>query len=621
LTGRAKKGKRKKAKGKVAVAWLLVHFPFCLFPFALTEESALMEKEDQATPDRGLFLRSGTAPESVPSSAAPGPVGQRTGRSSAQTLGRVVAGGVAVVACLVGLVLFLRVPPSDGVAQPKPGKAPEGSQLQPLFVGWDKPDVAIALSGQQYGYLQPCGCSEPQYGGLARRYNFLAYLKDHRGWPLVAVDLGDIPDQPKRHSQQTLLKYVYSLKSLREMSYSAVGFGLNEMSLPLHEAMNSYALNNPSPPVVNTSLLTREKQNDPFFLTVKASAVGGGGKTPRVGVLALVAPSVREEAKKINDDDLKFRLDATKALEHGLAEVRSKNVEFVVLLYQGSLKEARGCAQYCAQRHKADKNFPAINVILRLDDELPSGVPEKVGDSMIVGVGHKGRHIGVIGAFRTGKADEPWQIRYQLVQLGPEYETPEGKDHQNPIHALMEEYAQDVKDANFLAKHPRKKHPVQITFNNAEYVGSGACKGCHPAAYKIWKDSGHAHAYATLEGPKAIRPKNRQYDPECIVCHVVGFPYETGFTDAIKTHELKNVGCESCHGPCSEHVANRNNLKIRAAINPFKAPPGEKAEQRIRRMNAIDMFCQSCHDVDNDVHWDFGPKWPKIIHMTPRNGK
>src|SRR5262249_15321878 len=68
------------------------------------------------------------------------------------------------------------------------------SAVFPIFVGWDKPrppDLAIVISGQTHGYLQPCGCSYPQKGGLARRYNFMQTLKD-KGWPVTAVDLGDI---------------------------------------------------------------------------------------------------------------------------------------------------------------------------------------------------------------------------------------------------------------------------------------------------------------------------------------------------------------------------------------------------------------------------------------------
>jgi len=41
------------------------------------------------------------------------------------------------------------------------------------------------------------------------------------------------------------------------------------------------------------------------------------------------------------------------------------------------------------------------------------------------------------------------------------------------------------------------------------------------------------YAYESLV--KAKNPSHRQYDPECISCHVVGFGYKTGFTDEVKT--------------------------------------------------------------------------------------
>ena len=37
-----------------------------------------------------------------------------------------------------------------------------------IFVGWNKPDLAIVISGQMYGYLQPCGCFRSQKGRLKR---------------------------------------------------------------------------------------------------------------------------------------------------------------------------------------------------------------------------------------------------------------------------------------------------------------------------------------------------------------------------------------------------------------------------------------------------------------------
>src|SRR5438876_9759401 len=69
---------------------------------------------------------------------------------------------LAVVSVLVVTGCFkARVPP-----EPEAGgdlaAAPPGLRL---FNGWPKPDLALVLSGQMYGYLQPCGCSRPQLGG------------------------------------------------------------------------------------------------------------------------------------------------------------------------------------------------------------------------------------------------------------------------------------------------------------------------------------------------------------------------------------------------------------------------------------------------------------------------
>src|SRR5262245_25400517 len=50
-----------------------------------------------------------------------------------------------------------------------------------LFRDWPKPDFVLMLTGEQHGYVLPCGCSSPQYGGLERRYNFLQTLKE-KGW-------------------------------------------------------------------------------------------------------------------------------------------------------------------------------------------------------------------------------------------------------------------------------------------------------------------------------------------------------------------------------------------------------------------------------------------------------
>src|SRR5262249_4346705 len=157
------------------------------------------------------------------------------------------------------------------------------------------PDLALVLSGQQHGYLQPCGCSTPQFGGLTRRYNFLQTLKGG-AWPVVALDLGDIP---QTSGLQTMLKYTKSMEAWKKMGYTAVGLGEYEMNMPLIEALAHYALNNPSPPVLAANLRNKDKGEDYHGMVHSWQVVGGKGQV-RVGVVASVGPSV---AKKVKDPD------------------------------------------------------------------------------------------------------------------------------------------------------------------------------------------------------------------------------------------------------------------------------------------------------------------------------
>jgi hypothetical protein len=475
--------------------------------------------------------------------------------------------------------------PADATAS-EPGSA--------LFRDWPKPDVVVVLSGQQYGYLQPCGCSEPQKGGLARRFNLVQMLRK-RGWPVVAGDLGDIA---QGSGPQTLLKYKYSMQALQLLNYTGVGVGANEMALPLFSALGEYALNERSPRVLSANLKDKENKFPDMVGTTIVTA--GKDRTPRVGFVGIVGPSV---AKLSQDPDAHFDAEE-KVLPGALAELQKQGAELLVLLYQGSAEEATACA----------KRFPQFQVILRLNkEEEPAGQPDRVGNSMILGVGHKGRYVGVVGAYRSPAPNQSFELRYQLVALEPEFETPEGKDKENPIHALLQNYAEEVYKGNYLAKYIlNARHPVQIQYPEATYVGSEKCKNCHEAEYAIWEASPHPHAYESFVH-KAKRPTLRQYDGECVVCHVIGFGYASGFRNEKDTPLLKGVGCESCHGPASLHVAQHKNKELRAALNPWKTMAKNNAQELT---NQIDRMCQKCHDPDNSVNFKFEKYWEekKIKH-------
>lgn len=473
-----------------------------------------------------------------------------------------------------------------------------------LFRTWPadrKPEVVVLLSGEQHGYLQPCGCSRPQLGGLERRYNFVQSLIRDHGWTVVAGDLGDLAQAA---SPQTLLKYHYSMEGLKRLGYTATGIGLNEMKLPLMDALAAFALDNPSPRVLAANLLNRDVNFPGMTDAWKVSDAKG---MPRVGFVGAVGKIVAGPAERHDRQSLRFD-PVDHALPAVLQALQAQSPDLSVLLLQGSAIEAKALAG----------RFPEFRIIQCLTrEEEPPDKPEMVGDTVIIELGHKGRYVGLVGAFRPA-GNGPLELHYQLVPMAEEYETPEGKDDQNPELGLLEEYARKVKEKNYLAEYPKIPHPDQNAFKGATYVGSAACQKCHPHAYQVWQNSPHSHAYDTLT--KAKRPSLRQYDGECIKCHVVGFDYQGGFTDEVKTAFLKDNGCENCHGPGSLHVKGNKTPALLAAMNPFKTQPNETSEQKAQRINRLDQSCQKCHDIDNDVHWKI-KKWDKIVHPTPAEEK
>jgi hypothetical protein len=502
--------------------------------------------------------------------------------------------GVAALGFL--LHYCLKHPAAEGAGDNATAAPQRRAGLFQLWPHDRKPDLALLLSGEMHGYLQPCGCSEPQYGGLERRYNFMQDLIKQRGWPVVAVDVGDIA---QKSGPQALLKYKYSMEALHKLNYAAVGIGLSEMSLPLFEGLAAYSLNNASPPVLSANLADKDAN---FPGMVKSWDIATKPNSPTVGVIGVVSASV---AREVKDPSIKFN-PVNNALPVELQGLANKKPAIRVLLFEGTVDEAKACAA----------KYPQFQVVQCLtSEEEPPDKPEKVKDTLIVQVGHKGRYVGLVGFFATGKANPAFDMHYQLAALGPEHKTPPGNDTANPILGLLEDYAKEVKDKNFLAYYAKTKHAIQLdpAFKDAKYVGSEKCKSCHKEAYKVWKASPHSRAYASLE--KAQRPGLRQYDGECVACHVTGFDYNTGFVSEEKTPLLKENGCENCHGPGSLHVTNPNNPQLNALMNPYKTQENETPQQKTKRLNELDKSCQKCHDVDNDVHWKID-KWitGHIVH-------
>jgi hypothetical protein len=537
---------------------------------------------------------------------------------------KLAALSLTLLSALAGLAAYqLKPRPESKPVEPAVKEDP----FARLFRGWNKPDLVVILSAQQHGYLKPCGCSFPQVGGLERRYNFMQMLKSH-GWPVVGVDLGDVPQKrgpANLANLQGLIKYRYSMKALKEMGYLAVGVGEYEGALSLARIEGEWAASFGQPAVLVANLKEADT-NFPFLKPLEIQTIAGTGL--KVGVTNIIGPKV---AKQINDPAVKFN-DTVPVLDAIVKQMQTQKVDLPILLYHG-VATGRAEAVKCAQAYP---QFPVI-LCLSEEDEPPVNPiavdhPGPNTRNYVFRLGHKGKHIGVLGVYRNGPA---LSFKYQLVEMSIDYLTPKGQEDKNPIARMLEEYQRELKNRNALKEYGQTKHILQAMdpvpgLRNPEdgvprYVGSKACQKCHDEAYAIWEVTPHSHAYKTLE--EARHPSLSQYDAECVVCHTVGFGSVSGFTDEIQTEKLKNVGCESCHGPGSLHAKNPENLEWRARMNqPWRA---EREKGNMAEKNGkIEKFCVSCHDIDNDVTWvhnnkkdPFLDKWigKKIIHNKPKD--
>jgi len=153
------------------------------------------------------------------------------------------------------------------------------------------------------------------------------------------------------------------------------------------------------------------------------------------------------------------------------------------------------------------------------------------------------------------------------------------------VTAAHTEFTNEQNTSAQAAAAPAKPNPLLVG-GDSPYAGVEACASCHQEQHKVWENSRHAHAMATLE------KKNQQFDNECVKCHSVGFQ-KGGFQSLYTTPQFANVQCEECHGPGGRH-----------ANNPGKG----------YGFMATPVGCMQCHKQPNDPDFDFAVYWPKIKH-------
>ncbi len=183
------------------------------------------------------------------------------------------------------------------------------------------------------------------------------------------------------------------------------------------------------------------------------------------------------------------------------------------------------------------------------------------------------------GPVQAGAARRRFAARF--IELAPEIQG----DPQ--IAALIDAYDARVNDhnrvafANVLAPAAAK--------GAAHYLGSQRCKSCHESAYAWWTKHPHGHAYKTLVDV------HKEFNLSCVACHVTGY-MRPGGSSLVHNEGLVNVGCESCHGPGSLHVASPDE---EPAIGMTRDTPEE--------------VCSHCHTPEHSDLFKFAKYRAKLI--------
>ena len=444
---------------------------------------------------------------------------------------------IFLILALIGLVLQL----ASSSQSMRPTEAESG------------PSLTLLISGEELGYLEPCGCAEGQLGGFPRRDSMIQQLAV-KGKTLLPIANGDLIDDASRQSE---LKAEIGFAALKEMGYAAYNIGERDLLLGIDRL--KYLQGASGIPFLSANLFHGESRAfQPFVL----HTVNLHGNEMQIAIVGVLSQSFEIQVENAEAD---LRLENPIAVLTDLVGSLEEAADLIVLLAHADLAESEALASA----------FPQIDVVVSgHDQEELHEDPVFVEKAVLLNTGTKGKAFGQL------------DIRWSDDRAVPDYEfqalplSERLPDSPRMVELLM--LYQQMLLAENLSVDLEREPPA----TGGMYVGSASCKGCHAETYAIWKKSKHAHAYQTLVS------HGHAADPECLTCHTVGFGFQTGFVNMETTPSLPDVGCENCHGVGGNHVKNP-----------------QKGYGQVTKAD-----CLTCHTTQNSPKFDYEFYLPKIRH-------
>jgi len=166
------------------------------------------------------------------------------------------------------------------------------------------------------------------------------------------------------------------------------------------------------------------------------------------------------------------------------------------------------------------------------------------------------------------------------------------------VQRLVDAYDQKVAELNVAEAQRQPESCPPPVEGERSFLGAVACAKCHPDAAEFWTQTKHAHAYDTLVDVK------KQFSLDCIQCHVTGWQQPGGVCRIDRTQAgspglngrgvgRRDVECEACHGPGSDHVKDAEGGHIQREIPAA--------------------FCMRCHELANSPDFDDVKYRPYIV--------
>ena len=405
--------------------------------------------------------------------------------------------------------------------------------------------AVVFITGDELGVLQPCGCTSGQFGGLDRRATVLKSVPESKR---MVIGAGAIVEGD---SEQDLIKFNIIIHAYGMLNYDLVNLSAKDI-----ENVTNTGRTDMIGQIFNVISSQGGDLNMPATFTKKLSLKGKS-----ISVTVGTFNSENQSIEQIN------------GLFPCQEPLESVNILFVNNCDANTIESiAQADVHINCLICPADSEEPGKIVVDSNNPNLPE---------LIISCGRFGEYVSRIDITSHPKSNK-LKVGFSAIPLT------EDLHRDQALVEWYKTYQQLVKDAGLLEKMPRFPLP-----NGLEYTGSKSCKICHEYEYAAWSKKVHANAYATLE------KVGSQYDPECVVCHVVGLEYESGFVSEKQTVHLKNVGCENCHGPGSEH-----NRSLGEALT--RDPKSQ---------------CVDCHTPDHSGEYAEKEKiyFQKIIHWVEPN--